>query len=49
MGTLNMLEMAIRAYDPCISCATHNLDGSIATVLNILDHNGKRVKTLRNY
>jgi F420-non-reducing hydrogenase large subunit len=48
-GTLNMLEMAIRAYDPCISCATHNLDGSIATVLSVFDHNGKRMKTLRNY
>jgi F420-non-reducing hydrogenase large subunit len=48
-GTLNMLEMAIRAYDPCISCATHNLDGSIATVVNIYDHNGKRKKTLKNF
>ncbi len=24
---LNMVEMAIRAYDPCFSCATHELDG----------------------
>jgi len=48
-GTLNMLEMAIRCYDPCISCATHNLDGAIATVLHIYDHNGKRKKSFKNF
>ena len=48
-GTLNMLEMAIRAYDPCISCATHNLDGSIAATLSIYDSNGKRKKTFKNF
>ncbi len=26
-GLLNMVEMAFRAYDPCLSCATHNLPG----------------------
>ncbi|UCH10599.1 MAG: Ni/Fe hydrogenase subunit alpha, partial [Fidelibacterota bacterium] len=25
-GILNKVEMAIRAYDPCLSCATHTLD-----------------------
>jgi F420-non-reducing hydrogenase large subunit len=24
---LNRIEMAVRAYDPCISCAAHNVDG----------------------
>jgi NAD-reducing hydrogenase large subunit len=24
-GMLNRVEMAIRAYDPCLSCATHAL------------------------
>jgi F420-non-reducing hydrogenase large subunit len=24
-GTLNLIEMAFRAYDPCMACATHNL------------------------
>src|SRR5512143_871544 len=28
-GLLNTVEMAIRAYDPCFSCATHKLDGSL--------------------
>jgi len=22
-GALNMVEMAVRCYDPCLSCATH--------------------------
>lgn len=47
-GILNMVEMSIRAYDPCLSCATHNLDGSIPVKLNILDHNGKVLDTLKN-
>ena len=28
-GLLNMVEMAFRAYDPCMSCATHNLPGKM--------------------
>jgi F420-non-reducing hydrogenase large subunit len=28
-GLLNMVEMAFRAYDPCLSCATHNLPGKM--------------------
>jgi F420-non-reducing hydrogenase large subunit len=49
MKAMNMLEMAIRAYDPCISCATHNLDGSIATEIVVRDHKGKVVNTHRNF
>ncbi|MBZ5581936.1 MAG: Ni/Fe hydrogenase subunit alpha [Acidobacteriia bacterium] len=26
-GVLNMVEMAFRAYDPCLGCATHSLGG----------------------
>ena len=26
-GMLNMVEMAFRAYDPCLGCATHALPG----------------------
>ncbi|MFB0556301.1 MAG: Ni/Fe hydrogenase subunit alpha, partial [Dehalococcoidia bacterium] len=28
-GLLNMVEMAFRAYDPCIACATHSLPGQM--------------------
>ncbi|MBA7606734.1 NAD-reducing hydrogenase HoxS subunit beta [subsurface metagenome] len=47
-GILNRVEMAIRAYDPCLSCATHNLDGSIAIKIDIVDTSGKVVKTYKN-
>ncbi|PIU29526.1 MAG: Ni/Fe hydrogenase subunit alpha [Candidatus Hydromicrobium americanum] len=47
-GILNRVEMAIRAYDPCLSCATHNLDGSIAVKIDIVDAYGKVVQTYKN-
>jgi F420-non-reducing hydrogenase large subunit len=28
-GSLNMIEMAFRAYDPCFACATHIITGKI--------------------
>jgi len=45
---LNLVEMSIRAYDPCISCATHNLDGKIAVKLDIIDSSGQVIDTLTN-
>ncbi len=48
-GTLNKLEMAIRAYDPCLSCATHKLDSSIAVKVEIRDNRGKIIDTLANW
>ena len=47
-GTLNTVEMAIRAYDPCLSCATHQLDGSIPVKLDIVGPDGKIIDTLTN-
>jgi NAD-reducing hydrogenase large subunit len=34
---LNEVEVAIRAYDPCLSCATHAL-GEMPLLVSILDH-----------
>jgi F420-non-reducing hydrogenase large subunit len=48
-GTLNKVEMAIRAYDPCLSCATHKLDGSIAVKVEIRNARGEIVDTLANW
>ena len=45
---LNKIEMAVRAYDPCLSCATHKLDGSVAVKLEIRDAGGKVIDTLAN-
>ncbi len=47
-GTLNTVEMAIRAYDPCLSCATHRLDGTLPVRLDIVGPDGKLIETLTN-
>jgi len=47
-GLLNKVEMAIRAYDPCLSCATHELDGRIAVKIDILNAAGETIDTLTN-
>ncbi|MHA1910965.1 MAG: hypothetical protein ACTSYA_04630 [Candidatus Kariarchaeaceae archaeon] len=36
-GFLNRIDMAFRAYDPCLDCATHTLPGSIPLEVNIFD------------
>lgn len=48
-GLINKIEMCYRAYDPCLSCATHNLDGRLAVEVNILDKDGNLLDTLRNF
>ncbi|MBI5208574.1 MAG: Ni/Fe hydrogenase subunit alpha [Elusimicrobia bacterium] len=45
---LNTVEMAIRAYDPCFSCATHNLDGRLAVRVDIKKADGDLVASLAN-
>ena len=40
--------MSIRAYDPCLSCATHRLDGKMSVKLDIFDAEGKLLDTLAN-
>jgi len=37
-GLLNKVEMAFRAYDPCLGCATHSLPGHLPLTVNIYDH-----------
>jgi len=46
-GTLNMIEMAFRAYDPCFSCATHSLPGQMRMILNIRDLDGNVLQSVR--
>lgn len=45
-GLLNMVEMAFRAYDPCLACATHSLPGSTPLIINI-HQNKDIIKTIR--
>ena len=46
-GVLNMVEMAFRAYDPCLGCATHSLSGGSPFEVRIRASNGGVVTTLR--
>jgi F420-non-reducing hydrogenase large subunit len=47
-GILNTVEMSIRAYDPCLSCATHRLDGKLGIRVDILDAGGRLLDSLAN-
>jgi len=47
-GLLNHVEVAIRAYDPCLSCATHAM-GKMPLVLEVVDAAGSVVdRRVRN-
>jgi len=46
-GLLNMVEMAFRAYDPCLSCATHALPGEMPLIVNIRDRGGNLIRTIQ--
>lgn len=45
-GLLNHIEVAIRAFDPCLSCATHAL-GKMPLEVELLDAAGSRVDVLK--
>ncbi len=43
---LNQLEVAVRAYDPCLSCATHAL-GKMPLEVSLLDHDGNLIDRMQ--
>jgi NAD-reducing hydrogenase large subunit len=43
-GLLNLIEVAIRAYDPCLSCATHAL-GEMPLIVTLEDAEGSVIAT----
>ena len=45
-GLLNRVEMAFRAYDPCLACATHFAVGQMPLQVNIYNHKRRLLKTL---
>ena len=45
--TLNLVEMAFRAYDPCFACATHTLPGGLPLEVSIYNHKKNLIKTLK--
>jgi len=48
-GLINKIEMCYRAYDPCLSCATHYLDGKLAVKIDIMNAEGRLIDTLSNF
>jgi NAD-reducing hydrogenase large subunit len=44
-GLLNHIEIAIRAFDPCLSCATHAL-GRMPLEVELVDAEGARIDAL---
>jgi len=44
-GLLNHIEVAIRAFDPCLSCATHAL-GKMPLAVELVDAEGVRIDSL---
>jgi F420-non-reducing hydrogenase large subunit len=47
-GLLNMVEMAFRIYDPCLSCATHTFDGKMNIEVNIYDKDKNLIRQIRS-
>jgi F420-non-reducing hydrogenase large subunit len=46
-GILNMVEMAFRAYDPCFSCATHSLPGTMPMIVNFRNTDGELIRSIK--
>jgi F420-non-reducing hydrogenase large subunit len=46
-GLLNRIEMAYRAYDPCLGCATHALPGRVPLQVTVRDASGAPLRVLR--
>lgn len=46
-GLLNQVEMAFRAYDPCMACATHSLPGSMPLIVEVRDADGVLMREIR--
>ena len=46
-GVLNRVEMALRAYDPCLSCSSHSLPGEMPLEVTITAEDGDVLRRLR--
>jgi F420-non-reducing hydrogenase large subunit len=46
-GLLNTIEMAFRAYDPCLGCATHAMPGETPLIVRIYNHERELVQEIR--
>ena len=46
-AVLNMIEMAFRAYDPCLGCATHTLPGQMPMLVRVFDAERELIQEIR--
>ncbi len=46
-GTLNKIEMAFRAYDPCFGCATHYMPGRMPLEVRIYDSSNNLIEVIQ--
>jgi F420-non-reducing hydrogenase large subunit len=44
---LNLIEMAFRAYDPCLGCATHAMPGQTPLWVKVYNHEHELVQEIR--
>jgi F420-non-reducing hydrogenase large subunit len=45
-GLLNRIELAWRAYDPCMGCATHALPGELPVEITVYDADGSALEVV---
>jgi F420-non-reducing hydrogenase large subunit len=48
-GLLNTIEMAYRAYDPCMACATHTLPGQMPLEVSLRAPDGEVIERFTQY
>ncbi|MCB2202654.1 Ni/Fe hydrogenase subunit alpha [bacterium] len=46
-AALNKIEMAFRAYDPCMGCATHAQPGETPLKINLFDHDHSLIEEIQ--
>jgi F420-non-reducing hydrogenase large subunit len=46
-AALNKIEMAFRAYDPCMGCATHAQPGETPLKINLFDHDHTLIEEIQ--
>jgi len=48
-GLLNRIELAWRAYDPCMGCATHTLPGELPIEIAVYDVDGTLIDSVKRF
>ena len=43
------IEMVVRAFDPCLSCAVHAVNGHMAMRVKVLNHLGETTQVIQNF